>query len=453
MNNFKLTPDMRSFFPLKSFYWIIGVWLVLAALNFWSLEHWKFTGADLFFPFSVLYPSNFLLSGFLFAGVFLLMGYYFWQRQEGFSITQVLFISVLLVIFGNMAQGNLDIAMEQPFYLKGRQYYHDAVHVLHPAQFLETFNANQDQFQMHTRTHPPFVVLLHWVFLKISGGSILFLSVAFFLISALFFPVLHQILKNFGFSARRRRKVLLLAAVIPSVNIYLLVSLDGIILMTVSLLLWAISRIYRDGRTDAKSVLLMVSSVILTNMLSFSGLFLLAFLGLYSLFFMAKRQFGFVWITAALTGIMILFFTIIYWVSGYHQLDAFLHASASENPKGFMLLHQPYIYFWTRLQAAGEIMMFLSLGFCAVLLGGHKYSVQLFADAAINRVFIAGVSALLLMFLTGAYGTGETARACLFIVPFFLLLLKNLRNETIFIVYFLSLFQTFGMQTIGNFFW
>ena len=58
------------------------------------------------------------------------------------------------------------------------------------------------------------------------------------------------------------------------------------------------------------------------------------------------------------------------------------------------------------------------------------------------------------MFLTGAYGTGETARACLYIYPFFLLLLIRITTiQTLLNIAYIALFQTFFMQMLGDYFW
>lgn len=67
---------------------------------------------------------------------------------------------------------------------------------------------------------------------------------------------------------------------------------------------------------------------------------------------------------------------------------------------------------------------------------------------------IIAFSSLIIMFLTGAYGTGETARACLYIYPYFLLLLINIKNKYILLnIAYIALTQTFIMQMIGDYFW
>ena len=99
-----------------------------------------------------------------------------------------------------------------------------------------------------------------------------------------------------------------------------------------------------------------------------------------------------------------------------------------------------------------RIFLFLSFGFLAVLFS-KKSGTEVFEDKHINVLFFSAVASLSAMLLTGAYGTGETARACLFMVPYFLMLLKNIDSGQFRCLFFLCLLQTFGMQMIGNFYW
>ena len=150
--------------------------------------------------------------------------------------------------------------------------------------------------------------------------------------------------------------------------------------------------------------------------------------------------------------IFVMTFVLIYATTGYNQLETFLLASHSENPDGFRLFHQPLVYLMTRLEDICEIFLFLSFGFLAVLFS-KKAGTEVFEDKHINVLFFSAVASLSAMLLTGAYGTGETARACLFLVPYFLILLKDISSDNFKILFYLCLIQTFGMQMIGNFYW
>jgi len=440
---------------LKSFPWLvffvaIFIWVAVAGANFYYQNNGGYTGTGILFPISVIYPNQFLWSGFAFAFLFLLSGIFAFKYADKLNFYLLFLIAIVLVLLGNLSQGNFDISFLQPFYLKGRQYYADAINITDGQIWLRDFSKNLEQFQMHTKTHPPFVTLLHFWILNIS--NIETLAIVFFTIGCLSFPLFYQILVYLGFEETRRKWMLLLFAVIPSINIYLLVSIDALVLTSTLIFLLGFARIFHHNKIDIISFLLISSGLILTNLLTFSGLFLFAFLGCVSFCFLLKGKWNFVWLGLMSTVVFILAYAIIYVTTGYDQLETFLLASRSENPDGFRLFHQPFVYLMTRLEDIGEIFLFLSFGFLAVLFS-KRPGTEVFENRNINILFFSAIAAISTMLLTGAYGTGETARACLFLVPYFLILLKDIGSDQFKILFYLCLFQTFGMQMIGNFYW
>lgn len=444
----------KTNFPFSVFLIAIVTWVFLAIGIYFLNKYVVFTGNNLLFPFSVIYPSSFLIIGSLFCLLFLgtgLLAYSYHQRLNFFVIY---IICTLLIVFGNMGQGNIDIAFLQPFYYKGRQYYTDAINITDWKLWILNFNHNLESFQLHTRTHPPYTTLIHYFFLELFNGNILGLSLSFLVISLFSFPLMNVLMKNFRIDKTKRKFLLLLFAIIPAVNIYLLVSIDALVLTSTLLFLCGVSTIFIKNKLTFLGVLMSVSGLILTNMLTFSGLFLFAFLGILALIMLYKKQYS-VFINCVICTILtVAFFYGSYEVTGSNHLQTFTEASHSENPNGFMLLHSPIVYFFTRLEDIGEILIFLSFAFIALFFSFKNENLGLFSDNQVNIFSFTGIGALGLMFLTGAYGTGETARACLYIVPFFLLFLKNLNNNrTLNILYILCLLQTFGMQLIGNYYW
>lgn len=440
---------------LKNFPWIvffvaIFIWVAIAGANFYYQLQGGFTGTGPLFPISVIYPNQFLWSGFVFAFLFLISGILAFQYSEKLNVYLLFLVAIVLVVLGNLSQGDFDTAFLQPFYLKGRQYYTDAIHITDGSIWLRDFTKNLEHFQMHTKTHPPFITLFHYWILNIS--NIETLSIVFFAIGCLSFPIFHQILVYLGFEEKRRKWLLLLFAVIPSVNIYLLVSIDSLVLTSTLIFLLGFARIFNQNKIDAVAFLLISLGLILTNLITFSGLFLFAFLGCFSFYFVLKGKWNFVWLSLMVTVVFVLNFLVIYSTTSYNHLDTFLQASHSENPDGFRLLHQPFVYLMTRLEDIGEIFLFLSFGFLAVFFS-KKNGTEVFENRKINILFFSAISALSAMLLTGAYGTGETARACLFLVPYFLILLKDISSDQFKILFYLCIFQTFGMQMIGNFYW
>ncbi|MFC4164568.1 hypothetical protein ACFOWU_12960 [Epilithonimonas zeae] len=437
-------------FPWLIFFVAIVIWVAMAGANFYYQNQGGYTGTGILFPISVIYPNQFLWSGFVFAFLFLIAGIFAFMYSERLNVVLLFVIAIVLVLLGNLSQGNFDIAFLQPFYLKGRQYYTDALAITDGQIWLRDFSKNLEHFQMHTKTHPPFVTLLHYWILNIS--NIETLAIVFFAIGSLSFPLFYKILLYLGFEEARRKWMLLLLAVIPSVNIYLLVSIDALVLTLTLIFLLGFARIFHQKRIDSISFLLISSGLILTNILTFSGLFLFAFLGYISFYFLVKGKWNFVWLSLMSAVVFVLTFTVIYSTTGYNQLETFLLASQSENPDGFRLFHQPFVYLMTRLEDIGEIFLFLSFGFLAVFFS-KKSGTEVFENRNINILFFSAITAISTMLLTGAYGTGETARACLFLVPYFLILLKDISSDQFKTLFYLCLLQTFGMQMIGNFYW
>ncbi len=71
----------------------------------------------------------------------------------------------------------------------------------------------------------------------------------------------------------------------------------------------------------------------------------------------------------------------------------------------------------------------------------------------LSRVIFIALFTLLLMFATGAYGTGETARACMYIYPYLTLTLIYKKEKVVQNIFLIALLQTFAMQLIGDYFW
>ena len=439
-------------FPWIIFFLAIFIWLVLAGANFYYQHfHNGYTGTGILFPFSVIYPNAFLWSGLFYAAAFLISGFFALKFLDKMSVFTLIVVCFFLVVLGNLSQGSFSIGFLEPIYLKGRQYYTDAIAISNGDLWLRDFSKNLESFQLHTKTHPPFTTLLHYWILKFSGGSIAAVAFVFSILGGLSFPLFYKSMRDLDFDKKKAKELLLLFAVIPSVNIYLFVSIDALVLTSTLIFILGITRYFKFGKIEFYSVLLVSLGLFLMNMLSFSGLFLFAVLGLITLYFLFKNRIDFLVFSIVCGVIFLVGLVLLYVFTDYNHCEVFLLASHSENPDGFRLLHQPLIYFFTRVENVAEIFLFLSFGFIAVLFSQKNELTSL--DISIKVLSFSGVISLGVMFLTGAYGTGETARACLYIVPFIVLLLKNVSSVNYRILFLLCLFQTFGMQMIGNFFW
>jgi hypothetical protein len=238
---------------------------------------------------------------------------------------------------------------------------------------------------------------------------------------------------------------LFLTFLVPSVQIYYASSLDALIApLVVGACLVLVSK---------NPWLWMASALalILASFLSFGALFILPVLFGFELW-RRRRPYGPILLTAALAG----FYLGLELLSGFSYLGAFATASSLENPEGFRLLVEPMNYLMTRAEDVAEIFLFfgpfLSIIFISELARrrARPYSGALSAMA---------LASFFLLLLTGAYRTGETARAALFIVPFLMLpaaewITATNRQETQFrTLASLVFFQTLIMQFLGDYWW
>ena len=191
-------------------------------------------------------------------------------------------------------------------------------------------------------------------------------------------------------------------------------------------------------------------SLCLVSILTFGALFIWAVFGFLSVYMLYKNKSYRLLKTLiiSISTFLVLIITLNL-VFNFNYIDAFFTASKLENKSGFRLFVWPSRYIATRLEDILEIIIFLSLALVPLLttlkfktLNTFEYSISLI-----------GFAVLFLMFLSGAYRTGETARACLFIVCFVLILLKGISQKQLISLISFAAIQTIVMQLIGNYFW
>jgi len=158
-----------------------------------------------------------------------------------------------------------------------------------------------------------------------------------------------------------------------------------------------------------------------------------------------------------------LIYGLLYLTLGFNYINTFLYASSLENPDGFMLFSNPIQYLTTRVQNILDIMIFFGpilLVFCYRGLKILREKAAQDKDAAWKFLFVlSALVALLLLFLTGAPKKGETARICMFILPFLLIPVMEYLNEAGYphreriILLVLVFGQAVFMQLIGVYVW
>ena len=150
-------------------------------------------------------------------------------------------------------------------------------------------------------------------------------------------------------------------------------------------------------------------------------------------------------------------------VLGFNYVNAFLFASASENSTGFMLFADPLFYIQTRIRNILDILIFFGPVLTVLCYRGFKLlREKAKTDSGAQQKYLLVLSALLalsILFLAGTPHHGETARICMFLLPFLLIpvisYLKDenySRNEMVKLI-IIVFAQSVLMQLIGTYVW
>jgi hypothetical protein len=442
-----------SYLPYKTIIALCALWFLVALINGLLILTGHATGTTIFFPISIFTPV-FNLHGILYAGLFsvlFIIGIVFSHRMITFQIWA---LGVFLLICGNLIQGGLEEGFLKPFYGSDDQYYYDAIDIQDVRTFLTNFNDQQSTLSTHSRTHPPFAVLLHYSLLKAGSGHIAVPAVVFILLSSFVLIVIRHLMIRFGNSSARASQFAFLYAVIPAFNIYGAVSIDGLIAACASLWVLGAAFVLTNYRPRT-GMLLAVAGIVLMNALTFLGTFLIAVTTLAAIReIILHRSYRFATILCIAAIVCVFLYIGFKAVYDYDHIGAFLAASHLENPNGFLAIHAPLKYIMTRLEDIFEIGLFLSLGVTAVCIRPDYLLLNPrdWRDDG-TTLFHIGIAVLLLMFLTGALKTGETARACSFIYPFLFPLVRKVNDETLRSITIIAGVQTVLMQLVGFYFW
>jgi hypothetical protein len=411
------------------------------------------------FPVSVVRAPEIHWTGLPWLALFLTVAWLAVRRRHALGVGRAWAIGTLLLVLGNLGQGGLEAGFALPFTdprggpPPGIQYYHEALGVSDATAWLGGFNASQEQLSDHARTHPPFAVLIHRGLLVATGESVLALALVFVLLASLALPLAAAVARRAGCPPQRAAELALLLAVLPAFNVYAAVSLDGVVLTTSALALWGLL-LARAGRPAAGAAIF-TAGLLTTQALTFGGAWLAAAAGLLGLvdLWRERRPAALVALAVALLALTACA-GLLHAAFGYDHWTAFLTASRLENPHGFRGLVQPLQYLMTRIEGVAEIALFLSVPALGVLASTtHRGPLALDLRGDPGRVILAGVGALAAMMLAGAWCTGETARACLFISPVLLLAFSAVPKERFGPLLLAVAIQTALMQGFANFFW
>ena len=391
---------------------VLGVCLAVTALTPVVLRLVGHSGRDIVevFPLSRFNGPRIVWSGVPYAVLFLALLWF--SLRLRLTQTRAWLLGLGFIALGNLAQGGLRCAFLLPVQMSqpGRLYMDAARRIDNWAEWLGSFTSLQSTFFRSLGTHPPFAVLLHGLL-----GTPALVAIVFTVVASLSIPIVGRILMTIGVDRKRATLTALLFGLVPAVNIYSGVTLDGVVLTTASLCLLGLARLVYEEQWSWGAFATLAVGFLMTNALTFGGLFLA---GVMLALSVRNRE-----VLRALLLVMVLCVALLGALRlgfGYDHIRAFANASITENPHGFAMTGHTVHYVLTRLENVGNILLLMPLTALAVFL--HRRP---------ERIGGAAIAVLAAMFLAGAYRTGETARATMFIYPFLFLSFRDLEEATL----------------------
>jgi len=374
------------------------------------------------------------LVGVLIAGaaILLLAGFIVALKRSEYKLPSfsVLVVAGLFLIFLTNLIHGWSVGIESTIGGMSEMYW-DISKVVNPVSFISNFNSLQANLSLHAQTQPPGAVLTIYVLNLIFQEPAMIaigLSIIAGLFSAFFINRIYKLL----FNSETAKYGTLLYLLLPAIQVYYLANIYAIVATLVTASLYFYLHENKFVRVIGTFV-----AISLGTFISFLFVYIPLALLLYEVF--ARRsssqneQIGnsLSQVFSSLSTLIIvclgvgLLYILLDLMLGFNYVDAFFYASSLENPGGFMLLTNPSNYVVTRIEDVLDIVIFFGpvLGVLAYR-GLKSMRAMRFQDQNVSRVYnltLASLVALLLLFLTGAPKKGETARICMFVLPFLLI--------------------------------
>ncbi|MGY5859374.1 MAG: hypothetical protein RTU63_08385 [Candidatus Thorarchaeota archaeon] len=390
----------------------------IEALNTWPL--WG----------QLVFPSFLeLIFGIALIGVFALVVTYIYKKK-GFrsSIFVVVIVGVLLIIATNLIHG-WEIGIAET--MGAGQIFTDAIGINNIFDFISNYEIIQPTLSTHALTQPPGAVLTIYLLYLVFNSPVL-VAIGLCAVSAIgsaFF--LRGIFRQL-FDDEHARYATFLYLLLPAVQVYYLANIYAVV---ATLVLGVLYFYLHDDRKIA-AVGSFITLFLLT-FITFLSVFMVLFMFVYEILKANSGTIGegfrnrlkamlkFLQTPILLSICVGAVYGLLLITLGFNYINAFLYASAAENQNGFMLLSSPVEYFTSRIQNILDIVIFFGPVLSVLAYRGFR---MLQEEAAENpdsskkyNLILAALIALGLLFLTGAPKKGETARICMFILPFLLI--------------------------------
>lgn len=343
------------------------------------------------------------------------------------SIYLIVLVGVLLIIATNLIHG-WQIGIEQT--ISGvNEIFTDVLRVDNIIDFISNYEALQTTLTTHAQTQPPGAVLLvYLLYLVFSSPDLVAIGLCIVAAigSAFFLRGMVRPLFDDDFA----RYTAFLYLLLPAVQVYYLANIYALVATLVLGVLFFY--LHTDRRVAAVGAFL---SLFLLTFITFLSVFMVLFIyetlkshseveatGIVhrlraTLRFLQRP----VLLSLCVGGIYGLLLVTL----DFNYINAFLYASSLENPNGFMLLSNPVEYFTTRIQDILDIVIFFGPVLSVLAYRGfvmlRKEATEDADSSKKYNLVLSSLIALGLLFLAGAPKKGETARICMFILPFLLI--------------------------------
>jgi len=366
-----------------------------------------------------------------------------WIGQRGYRLRDIWAFGLLLLLATNALLGWY-FGFEHPMTHGEKRYYHEALNVDNPVQFVRDFTAMQPNLLEHSQTHPPGAVLTVGIFTWTLGNAG-FVSIAVGLLTmALTVPLVHAFFQEHIQDESLVGYGTLLFVILPSVQIYFLASLEAFIMLTTFGTIYFFSRKSQNYWSFGLATL----CLFFTSFITFGFLFLLPLLLAYELI-----QHRSVWRFALMVTIIAVIHTLIALFLDFNYLESFRIASQIENPDGFRLVAMPVDYTFSRAEGIAEVFVFFGPFLTVLMLRGWRRLRHEIPEY--GWLLVLSWASFLAMLATGAFRTGETARLMMFLYPLMLtpvlMVARNVEEQARTSLLVMVFTQTLFMQLLAHF--
>lgn len=433
-----------------------------------GINIWPFWGT-----FSVPSVLELMIFAVICLSFIVVVKYYFGNKPRKVNPYMLVLIGTLLIICTNLISGWEEGIVNA---IGGTgEIYQDAIQITDPISFISEYTILQDNLTVHARTHPPGAILVIY-FLYILFGSAGYIAIAICVISALLSAYfLNGIFKRY-FSEGVPKYMVFLYLLLPAIQVYYLANIYALI---TTLIIGVVYFYFHENKIV--SIIGTITCSFLATLMSFMAFFIIGCLLFYEVF--SARHAGQINKTSLLSKkgfknsiknsqrliISIIGIVGIYGILllglGFNYLNSFFIATAAETTQGWELITNPFEYFTTRVKNVMDILMFFGPVMIVLFYKGFK---MLKTEKTLNEnsaqlfhLVSAAILTLLLVFASGAYDHGETARAAMFIYLFLLIpvaiYLNNLNGHLTRAQWGLLFGVVFGqavfMQLVGSYVW